>query len=725
MPQDPLDRYRTKESVDPLDRYRTKETVTTPITKPKITDPLSKYETIEEEAPRSFWDVVTTPLLPEWKDREQPYTPENLPSFASRFADELLRGGYEEVREGTSPLALAAAPVLGFAAKKAVGYGAKKLPKVAEFLTKKRSLFGEAKDEIANVAEDVTKPLVPAPVEAPIAEAPVVVEPPKAIDKLLTKLDESRKLEREQAKIYTSEKAQKAAEVRKVDLTGEAGANARLAALQGEHSKVSMDPIKLEQPDVDELYDEINNSLLDVFQSANATTGLKKILTGEVPKLSEIRLLQNVFGEEKMSQLGDLLPKIDKKGTLLHELANVSRGLMTSFDLSAPGSQAKTLIHTKAWRDAWGDMVKSLGDENAYKEVMDSIMSHDDYKYIVKPDGTKVKPFFHRAGLKLTDLTSAREESTASLAERLGFGIGKGVRASNRAYTAFLNKVRADHFNRLVTNAEKAGLNPHENMELAQNIANFVNNATGRGSLKFGNVNLERSAENLNSLLFSPRLMASRLHMMNPANYVKWNTPENAFVSKQYLKSLMALAGSWGTELALASKLGAEVDFNPTSTNFMKAKWGNTTLDPGAGFQQFMVLLARMTGGEYETSTGNQKEYGRGFGTKNRFDAVMDFAVNKLHPTTGLPIRAMRANEYQPFSIGDETLRTYIPMVLQSFSEIIQDDPKMLPLLPVEALGGRVQTLEERGSDSRLLGPLWPKKFDFTIPSERPRGRRR
>lgn len=526
---------------------------------------------------------------------------------------------------------------------------------------------------------------------------------PGPIDKLLGALDEAKPLTEEQKKIYHFERGERVAKMEDVKTEGQRGFFEKKGKLAGEHTKVQMEPLKLEQGDIDALFNEINVAGLQPYQRINAGDGLQKILEGAVPQESEIRLLQKIFGEDKINALRSKLPKIDAKKTWLQEGLNLPRALQASYDLSFPFRQGKGLIYSRDWWKAWGSMAKSLGSEKAYQGVIDDILKRPNYKGKVLADGTKDAPFFQKAGLHLTDLTdltSREEEFMSTIAERIPAGIGKGVRASNRAYTAFANKLRADHFDRLIRNADAAGLNPYENLELSQKIAGFVNNATGRGNLG----GAEKHAAALNSVFFSPRFIASRLQMMNPKNYLaNVNTPEGRFVNKQYLKSLLALGGAWLTEANLHKLNGAEVSDDPNSSDFGKAKYGETRLDLPAGFQQYVVLASRLASGEYSTQNGNTREYRRGFGSKTPFDALVDFTVNKLAPVPSYGARFMRANENVPFDVVDQSLKMFTPMLLQDLSGILQEDPDLLPLMIPAAVGYGVDVQGER-DDSKLFG---------------------
>jgi hypothetical protein len=379
-----------------------------------------------------------------------------------------------------------------------------------------------------------------------------------------------------------------------------------------------------------------------------------------------------------------------------------------------------------------------------------------------------------RAGLKLTDLTdiSKREEAIMSTWAESGIPLGefaaklhmgeKAVkmgemtqaayaktwgsvaRGSNRAFTIFSNLVRADNFDHLIKQADRIyetakttgrrgwggynalaetpfsskvteveKLNPRTNDILLKSIANYINNASGRGSLG----SWERSAVILNGFLFSPRLIASRLQMMNPKNYIF----TNPFVRKQYLKSMIALAGTWTSLAGLAKLGGAEVSLDPDNADFGKIKIGNTRLDPAGGFQQYLVFVHRMCSGEFTSSTtGKTTVYGQEFGKQTRKDAIVQFIENKLAPAPATVAAWASASKNRPFEVGDTSLRLFTPMFLQDLSEILQDDPGLLPttIAIPGALGFGVQTYGERGRQNRLVPEsIFPRKSDWIIPS--------
>ena len=355
-------------------------------------------------------------------------------------------------------------------------------------------------------------------------------------------------------------------------------------------------------------------------------------------------------------------------------------------------------------------MVKSFGDETAYKSVMDSIAARPNFRgRIIKTKAGKEvveQSLAQKAGLAVTDLVSNREENLGSaLAEKIP-GLGKGVRASNRAYNAFANKLRADAFDSLIAANPEA----KTNLVLAKQLADFVNNASGRGNLG----KWEGAATALNNTLFSPRLMASRMQMLNPRNYV-FTRPE---VRKEYLKSTLAAAGTWLSVAGLAKAGGAEVVMDPESTDFGKIKIGNTRMDPAGGFQQYIVLASRLAKGGLEKATqeAGRRYSGKAFAPTPEND-VLNFVENKLAPNARLAMGPWLANKNQQFELGDQAIRTFTPIFLQDVSEILQEDPELAWTLIPGLVGMGSNTYQPGKKSPTLIPPSmgWNRKKDISF----------
>ena len=279
----------------------------------------------------------------------------------------------------------------------------------------------------------------------------------------------------------------------------------------------------------------------------------------------------------------------------------------------------------------------------------------------------------------------------SSWAEKIPL-VGKVVRASGRAYIGFLNKLRFDVFVDLVNKAEILGLDPRKNRDLTKSIADFINNATGRGTLPRG---LQTSAVALNSVFFSPRLLFSRLNLLNPIYYVK----QEPFVRKEALKSLFSFVGAGLTVLTLSKLIGADVGDEPRSSDFGKVKIDNTRFDVWGGFQPLVRSAAQIVTGKYISSTtGKEMTLGEGYKPMTRADIVQRFVEGKLAPIPSFVVALMKQQDAQgkPVSIPKEIGERFVPMVLQDIYDLAKENPALVPAGLVNIFGVGVQTYQDK-----------------------------
>lgn len=424
--------------------------------------------------------------------------------------------------------------------------------------------------------------------------------------------------------------------------------------------------------------------------------------------------------------IGDLPPnprpgKLGEPESLLEGISGVPRALNSSFDMSFPFRQGRGLIHTKGWRSSWESSVRSFGSQATYDGLMQSINERPNFKPTVRISlrGKRLydgPSFAEQSGLAIVNNLTNREEQIGSqMAEKI-WGIGVGVKASNRAYNAFANKLRADVFDSLIEDATTNGLNPKGNLVLAKQIADYVNIASGRGKLGV----FEPAAKILNNTLFSPKLMASRIQMIsqlaNPS--LPW------YVRKQYAKSVASTAGSWLTFNMLAKMGGmasgenVEISTDPDNSDFGKPKVGNTRFDPGASFQQFLVLFHRFASQEKASSlTGKTSPLGVGFKSDTEGDLLLDFINNKLAPPARLGSAWLGRSENKPFNTLDQVGKTLLPFGVQGAIGVMRDDPSLLPItMPLDALGINSQTYDKESFGKPELIPDNFQQFEMSFP---------
>nr|MDD5350044.1 hypothetical protein [Chthoniobacteraceae bacterium] len=290
------------------------------------------------------------------------------------------------------------------------------------------------------------------------------------------------------------------------------------------------------------------------------------------------------------------------------ETLNLSRAIKTSWDVSAVGRQGAFIGIGNPLRAALNlkPMLEAMVSERRAAAIDAQIQSRPN-----APLYAQSKLFLApREGSRL----SAMEEAFMSrLAKRI-----PGVRASGRAYITFLNKLRADTFDSLHADLVKSGTaSPAE----LQAIANYINVATGRGTLPGRTA---AAGEFLATTFFAPRLVISRFQLLAGSPLYGGTARTRYLVAREYGKFLGGLAVIYG----LGTLAGASLETDRRSADFGKLKFGNTRVDPLAGLAQATVLLARIRSGQ------TKKENGK-IAPAPLTQTVGNFLRNKLAPTLG------------------------------------------------------------------------------------------
>jgi len=395
--------------------------------------------------------------------------------------------------------------------------------------------------------------------------------------------------------------------------------------------------------EVEDLFKTISASSIPSLGKKSASEGLVKLLDGRVPQQSELALLENVFGR----RFTDSVRSLAKEPGRLRQLSdalNLPRSLAASFDMSAPLRQGLilTVSHPGRASRAFFQMGKDFFSPKNFGAFTEALRSDP------------MLPLSQASGLHLASLGAAgslgragargggEEVFRSTLAESIPL-IGRGVKASERAYVGYLDRLRFDVFKDSAKRFEKLGLNPERDAGAFTDLARWINIASGRGSLgKFDRVMGEAG-----QVFFSPRFMAARLQTFNPMTYVRMHPA----VRKQAAKELVALGGAGMGVTALGKAAGAEVELDPRSTDFGKLRYGHTRIDPSGGFQPYVRLLAQLAGGHetlYQRKGGRITEVGPAWKT-----GVRKTLGGELKPLTGEgPFAESRATVIGRFARG-------------------------------------------------------------------------
>jgi hypothetical protein len=423
----------------------------------------------------------------------------------------------------------------------------------------------------------------------------------------------------------------------------------------------------------------------------------------------------------------DLLDAIESMkpngNTLLQRFLQVPglpRALMTFGDFSAFINQGWGTIFTKrAWQGFYR-MFQYAFSENEFRRLQADIISHPEYQLAKK------------AGLGLTDLSSTiskREEAIQfTLAEeaeqwaskKIGLKNGGAIRMSSRAFAGYLNYVRFNRFVDLVAAARLMGedistsmngAEPSKGFKNARDIAKVVNDFSGRGNLGVNDA-FGSSAPFLNAMFFAPRKVSASINMLNPQRYLDPRISRTARIAatKQMLGSLIATAAL----LSLAAAMGADVELDPTATDFARFKVGNTTFDPTGGMASYIKLLARTVfTNKYTDKKGKTTEYGSSAFAPTRGDAVGDFVRGKFAPLTGFFADMFYGEDGggNAFTYPKQAQDKLLPMTFNTFYDFAQDEPEKFAgaipmLLTLLGVSAQTETPPEkkrpRGEENRL-----------------------
>lgn len=450
----------------------------------------------------------------------------------------------------------------------------------------------------------------------------------------------------------------------------------------------------------------------------------KRVSTPEQAAATAVEVEKKL--EPIIIRMKDIKPE---EAGVLREAWNLSRGLMAvdlPFITSAGLRQGLPLVGTTNWFKAWGPSFKAYGSKAAYNAHYHMMLQDPLMKRPIGPTGKTVKgqpvhrelpSIMERAGVKLTNiehLTSREESIRSQLAEKMPFGYGKLVAASNRAYEAFINDLRLSTFRNL------HDAMPDKNDDTAlRALGDFVNTATGRGPLTVKlpggkELSAEKYASELSEVLFAPKLIAARVQMMNPMNYVQANPQAR----KEYWMAGLRTAAAWTTFAGIgASLLDGEVSLDPKSADFGKVRVGDMRLDPAGGFQQYLVLASRLATNEFTSSNApvsqqRPREMGRSFTDPTRGRVLQDFVANKLHPSLRYFYDAAFSSRYRPFPMMDRAIEMAIPMATRDLIEISQESPELLPMIAPLVSGGMGAQFYERGRNQPFIVP---PEMDITL----------
>lgn len=180
----------------------------------------------------------------------------------------------------------------------------------------------------------------------------------------------------------------------------------------------------------------------DVTNAVNSFIDM--MLTNKVPILSEVKLMEKVFGPAWTPAMNRLRTKWQRGGRVALDIAGAPISTLSSYDLSAPFRQGYFLgmRMPKKAVGAAGRMTRAFFDEKYAGELQIRLQKKENYQKFVR-----AKMFFGdiQSGASFAG-RKTEEAFFSSLPGRIPV-FGWPIKASNRAYTTFLNQMRYDYAN--------------------------------------------------------------------------------------------------------------------------------------------------------------------------------------------------------------------------------------------------------------------------------------
>jgi hypothetical protein len=255
------------------------------------------------------------------------------------------------------------------------------------------------------------------------------------------------------------------------------------------------------------------------------------------------------------------------------------------------------------------------------------------------------------------------------------------VRASDRAYAAYLNRLRADVFDNMAN-----ALGPNATDEQLREVARYINVASGRGDI--GGKGSSQIGKQIGqampaaaTLLWSPRNLSSRIQFVLGVPLAEAARVPGArkLIAKEYAKTIIATGSVMGlAKLGLESSGQGSVSGDITSSDFGKIRAGDTRIDMMAGVQQPLVLLGRLMTGKTTSpvsgKTTSLKE--PKFGQPGPGELAFRFMKSKANPVFGSAEEMYTGKDFvgQEVSTGKSLANLVVPLSVNEIYEALTED---------------------------------------------------
>jgi len=439
----------------------------------------------------------------------------------------------------------------------------------------------------------------------------------------------------------------------------------------------------------------------------------------------EARLLKEEYAQRSQGE---------KAGDIAMSLLNAPMTLMSSGDLSAVlrqglvASTSHPILAARASKqmlkffksqkdfDRWHFETKNDPRYLAAKEAGLAIVDPHDPKLAAREEafmGNIVEKIpLYGSGIRLAKIKDGKLVRTEG-------EYGGLVKASERAYVGFLNKMRWDVYNQFAERLASSGITYENNPTLYKKLANYVNDSTGRGNVSKG---IERLAPALNAAFFSPRLWASRLKLISNWANPWWykNVPKE--VRRFYWEDMGKFTATVATVYFLSKMNGQQVETDIRSSDFLKIRDGKKRYDILGGFQQPIRTLGQyatgqkkdIDSGEITELTDKDKSLPNRLLEQKRLAVLLQHIRGKLSPVPAAftDFGMGRMMDYSEPTVEKEIMRMIVPLAWQDITSAYGEEgaKAFLTTGVPTMLGISASTYKDRPKEETAEKPDKPDK---------------
>lgn len=277
------------------------------------------------------------------------------------------------------------------------------------------------------------------------------------------------------------------------------------------------------------------------------------------------------------------------------------------------------------------------------------------------------------------------------------------VRLSEQGYVLGMNAERLAMFSRLADVGRADGYTPKDNPEFFEEVANFVNDGTGRGHLPDA---IKRASALTNFFFFSTRLNISRIQLLNdlfnPVKYLR----DDPVMRKVRVGEVLRLAAALGTIYLLAKAMGIGTEFDPEDPDAFLLRIRNTRYDITGGEAGTIRFLYRFLASIYKTSTSEDlQQFERPEAIAGKFlryklapfpSGVYDAVTHK--DAVGQPANLLKFKSTKQVLQENIVAKRLMPILTGNFIDAVSEEGWIGLPMALPAVGGfGVSSYPDRG----------------------------